>query len=656
MSSESYFYDQSSPASRLGGIYRSKRNLDDLNQALCQAQTAVTFEEQKQSQSIDKTFGNLQISYVSDIILKELDSVLPTFDIQQDEDQSKISLPSSLILQLHSSWNDLIKNTEYKQKIWRTKAGEDAWRHYLQRRRFEQNKLDKRQSVFDTKVRQRRKSSRISVSSATHRRISRGLIMTPTIVKEEPYRVVKPMMDNSTESIKNGVHVEFKFSTQILKSVQKIPVVEPKFIQFDVEKSGIDFNQEVILSIQKQCKRLLAETKQKILSTTDNFNGKHSKTCQVWFYDDNPYMRNKNNLLLLNESSRQKRAKFVLSIVRREIPEKYNINIEIPETKKKCYVELPDGSSQIYYPSGRLAVLRLRSSISTTLFFDDTSIPTKQFLGLINSSGNVLVVQPAFHTRFVTNNHYEYAYLCNGKTGIIENQLQWSLKSPFPRQSTPIDEDTEQIPIIENTVQFQLNSFMQLEYNNPTNIRFAFICLNEQFKYQLGNSTLTVQSPLIMDSTTTAKRNSRKRISSINAQDFLNQKSTEEQVDLYQLSIMKELFQMRKRIKILCDSWLKEYRTVLGIMDIDSYCFADLSSSSTIKENQPMSNLPRRASLSIQANESAQFLRRSTTRFDQNVITQSIEQFIPHSDVGQAMKQRIYSGKRLLANTLPIIK
>ena len=117
MPSKSYFYDQSSPASRLGGIYRSKRNLDDLNQALCQAKTAVTFEEQKQSHSVDKTLGNLQISYLSDIILKELDLALPTFDIQQDEHQSITSLPSSLILQLHSSWNDLIKNTEYKQKV-----------------------------------------------------------------------------------------------------------------------------------------------------------------------------------------------------------------------------------------------------------------------------------------------------------------------------------------------------------------------------------------------------------------------------------------------------------------------------------------------------------------------------------------------------------
>jgi len=29
----------------------------------------------------------------------------------------KISLPSSLILQLHSSWSDLIKNTDYKYEV-----------------------------------------------------------------------------------------------------------------------------------------------------------------------------------------------------------------------------------------------------------------------------------------------------------------------------------------------------------------------------------------------------------------------------------------------------------------------------------------------------------------------------------------------------------
>jgi hypothetical protein len=39
--------------------------------------------------------------------------------------------------------------------------------------------------------------------------------------------------------------------------------------------------------------------------------------------------------------------KFVFSLLRAQIPEKYNIDIEIPKTKHKCYIELTDGSSQV---------------------------------------------------------------------------------------------------------------------------------------------------------------------------------------------------------------------------------------------------------------------------------------------------------------------
>ncbi|UJR34249.1 hypothetical protein I4U23_021653 [Adineta vaga] len=662
MSSGSYFYDQSSRVSHLGGIHRSKRNLKDLNQALCQSKVAVTFQEGQinpnDSINPEKTFEHIPMPLLPDIILKELDSTLQT----SDENHSQTTLPSSLILQFHSTWNDLIKNTEYKQKIWRTKAGEDAWRHYLQRKRLEQLKSEKQQIIHENKIRQRQ-----SIASGTHglhrpslgthlqssRPSSRGSVMSTTDIIQENHRPAKAVADQSGETIKNGVHVEFKFSTQVFKTVHKSPIVEPKFVLFDVQKPGINFYQEMILSTQNKCKRFLAEAKQKILATTND--GKPLKICQVWFYDDNPFMKNKNNLLLLNESSRRQRAKFVLSILRREIPVKYNINIEIPEMKKKCYIELPDGSSQIYYPSGRLAVLRLRSLISTILFFDDTTIPTKQFLGLVTSSGNVLVMQPTFHTRFITNNRYEYAYLCHGKTGLIENQLQWSFKRNIHRQSTLFheddddDDDNQHIPLIENTVQLQLNSSMQLEYQNPSNIRFAFSCHSEEFKYQLGSSILRTHSPIVMDSTSLTRKFSKKRTSSINANEYLHQKSNDEQMDLYHLPIMKELIIMRKRIKTLCETWLKEYRTILGIMDIEAYCLADLSpptnEDENIKPSETVSSSP------IQIDKS-----RSTKRTDKNIITQSIEQFIPRSEIGRRMKQRIHSRKSILSTTLPIIK
>jgi len=45
-------------------------------------------------------------------------------------------------------------------------------------------------------------------------------------------------------------------------------------------------------------------------------------------------------------SERQK-SKFIFAILRKEIPEKYDIQIEIPENKHKSYLELIDGSIQI---------------------------------------------------------------------------------------------------------------------------------------------------------------------------------------------------------------------------------------------------------------------------------------------------------------------
>ncbi len=43
----------------------------------------------------------------------------------------------------------------------------------------------------------------------------------------------------------------------------------------------------------------------------------------------------------------RQKSKFALAILRHEIPEKYNVHINIPETKHKYYLELFDGSTQI---------------------------------------------------------------------------------------------------------------------------------------------------------------------------------------------------------------------------------------------------------------------------------------------------------------------
>ncbi|CAF4631397.1 unnamed protein product [Rotaria sp. Silwood2] len=124
------------------------------------------------------------------------------------------------------------------------------------------------------------------------------------------------------------------------------------------------------------------------------------------------------------------------------------------------------------------------------LFFDDTDVPENAFLGLVTSNGSVIIMQPTLHARFIADSQHERGYLCNGKTGIIDKQLQWHsnslvTQSTLSNEPTTNDEDDILPALLESTVQLQLNPFMQLEYQNQTNIRFAFACQKEEFKFQL---------------------------------------------------------------------------------------------------------------------------------------------------------------------------
>lgn len=187
-------------------------------------------------------------------------------------------------------------------------------------------------------------------------------------------------------------------------------------------------------------------------------------------------------------------------------------------------------------------------------------------------------MQPTFHARFITNHRDEYAYLCNGKTGIIEKEFHHSNSNQ--RQSISIDEDNLNYSssLFENTIQFQINSFMQLEYHNSSNILFAFKCQDEEFQFQLGTH-LPPPSPTLRNLTTTTiisnKKNSldkkfqflSNRSNSIINNDLSNisQKQTQKLSDeSHQLPILQDLILLRKRIKHICHSWLKECRTTLG--------------------------------------------------------------------------------------------
>jgi len=239
------------------------------------------------------------------------------------------------------------------------------------------------------------------------------------------------------------------------------------------------------------------------------------------------------------------------------------------------------------YPSGRLAVLRLPRPNPSTLFFDDTEIEENRFLGLVTSTGSVFLMQPSLHARFTTDNAHERAYLCDGRTGIIDKQLQYHFnrsgtQSVLSNQTTSNDDEDILPPFLENTVQIQINSTMQLEFQNPTNIRFAFACQKEEFKFQLGTH-LPSQSPLSIDSLKKSandkKSQSKSKLSTIlsnsttttttnneilEKQQIQIERLLDGQVNLRELPMMKELTTMKKRIRHICNSWLKDYRMTLG--------------------------------------------------------------------------------------------
>ncbi|CAF0886668.1 unnamed protein product [Rotaria sp. Silwood1] len=666
--------------------------------------------------------------------LPDNEQELDTMPIQEADDEDeliaatsnapKISLPGSLIIGLHSTWADLIDNTEYRYKTWQTKGGEDNWRRYVERKRLEQLNAEKHRGIAASKQSSYRQgTSRAGHNSLTNlsrqqqsltlnpqmrsnRSLSRvSFISTNTTSQFDHMKLLKPIhqgsLESLTESFKSGIHVEFKLSTQIDQTKQQQQsqiqaLNEQKGVMFDVPKPIVDVHEDIIALTQARCKRLLAETKQKILATVPDSNIQNPKMCKVWYYGENHLIRNKTNLLTLNELARRQKSKFIFSILRREIPEKYNIDIEIPEIKKKCYLEMIDGSSQIYYPSGRLAVLRVQSPNSMILFFDDTDVPENVFLGLVTSNGSVLIMQPTLHARFVTDNQHERGYICNGKTGMIEKQLQWHSNNfvtqpTLSNEPTTHDEDEILPALLESTVQLQLNSFMQLEYHNPTNIRFAFACQKEELKFQLGvhlTTQSTTSAELTKKNLLDKKFQSKPKLStilpsSINSNQTSNMSEKQQiqverlldgQVNVKELPMIKELNNLRKRIRNICNDWLKSCRTTLGVMDIDSYCLPDWPSASNqliapiIKSHQSKSaKQPRHVTILtkndstnnefLQASEREQIIRTHSAKKPQpNLIANAIMQFVPRSDSGKIMKQKIYSKNNRLSTTLPAIK
>lgn len=204
------------------------------------------------------------------------------------------------------------------------------------------------------------------------------------------------------------------------------------------------------------------------------------------------------------------------------------------------------------YPSGRLAVQRFPSPCLTTLFFDDSV--KHSFLGFVNSIGNVILLEPTFHARFLTNHQKEYALLCDGKTGVIQKEFQLNSNQ-------------------ENLLEFQLNSSMQIQYENASKISFSFACQNEHFRFQLAKSTSSFKDftskILLANKLSSTIKQSNLLILPNNNQDkslLTNRKSISQPTNSsqQQISLLQDLDLLKKRVKQICHSWLKQYRTVLG--------------------------------------------------------------------------------------------
>ncbi|UJR24563.1 hypothetical protein I4U23_005938 [Adineta vaga] len=594
----------------------------------------------------------------------------------------KIVLPDTLLHALHSNWSDLSENAEDTYKVWRTKAAEDTWNRRIERKRLEHLKVEKHGPPVVSKSLHppTRKTSRLSIASISKDQLP---ALAPLSNRARPNRslsrvsffnpnMTKSLHHGGSESI-IGLHVEFKLSTETDETKQKQNQTgnERKAVIFDVAKPMTDLYEDMIALIQLKCKRLLAEMKQKIYRTTGNTNIHHPKMCKVWFYEDIQHMRNKINLISFNESSKKQRMKFIFSILRKQIPERYNIDIEIPKTKHKCYIELIDGSIQVYYPSGRLAVLRLQPPQTCTLFFDDTDSPENQFLGLVTSTGSVLIMQPAFYARFVTDPHHERGYLCNGEIGFIEKQLRTNSNDPTPEPSNPnpnpttIGNEEETTTPVDNTVQLQLNSHMQLEHSNPLNIRFAFAYHKEEYKFQLGanpalqmSTSLDTSINLSKKASADRRRQSKSKVSTIissstySSELSLNSekpqiqtdKFVDGQVNMKDLPMMKDLTTLRKRIKTVCNNWLKECRTTLGITE-------------TIRSTTKSQGNTASISSKVDANEREQLLRTNSARkSDPDIIESTIMEFLPHSESGKLLKQKLNTKKNLSTTILPAIK
>ncbi len=142
-------------------------------------------------------------------------------------------------------------------KTWQTKAGEESWRRHVERKRLEQINAEKQRSTASNRqVNRNRTNSRASIISITNisrhqypltanpqmrsnRSLSRvSFLSTSHMSQIDNTRSIKPIhqgsLESLTDSVKSGIHVEFKLSTQIDDTKQQ----QQSYIQALNEQKG----------------------------------------------------------------------------------------------------------------------------------------------------------------------------------------------------------------------------------------------------------------------------------------------------------------------------------------------------------------------------------------------------------------------------------
>ena len=188
-------------------------------------------------------------------------------------------------------------------------------------------------------------------------------------------------------------------------------------------------------------------------------------------------------------------------------------------------------------------------------------------------------MEPSSYPRLISSDRFEHFYLCSNRNGEIEREILWH-RNAIGRESIlsnrsdhqSVDDDDILPPLFENTIQFQVNRTIQLEFSQPKSIRFGFACEQEEFQFQLIPYKAPTPTNIVSPTNNLMKKVPKSKQSS--QSNSVNEVSVKQQIQIErlldgqmnqkELPMFKELLALRKRIRLVCSHWLKACRSTLG--------------------------------------------------------------------------------------------